>query len=265
MEVYKLALLFLYSFTLFGRLLFNNFVSLLGYYAAAKVIDIERVGRMRLQMFSFLMCSILFLITSLIFESAQSGVIMVLFFASSFFGNFGANVTTYVMAAETYPTELRSTCHGISAFAGKAGALLATIAFGLLDTSTIFAVTAATCLMGFLFTWVFSCDLTHVSLAEHDAQLELFLEGRPEKYQGLLNKKEHLTNFEIWTGRHGEFDELWAKKLVAEERRVKLENYTTPKSSSPRFKDDVEASCGASSSMLEDDRPVMMDESTTHA
>jgi hypothetical protein len=26
--------------------------------------------------------------------------------------NFGPNVTTYVMAAETYPTELRGTLHG---------------------------------------------------------------------------------------------------------------------------------------------------------
>ena len=129
----------------FSRLLFNNFCSLLGYYAAAKVIDRESVGRVRLQMFSFFMCAALFFITSIIFDSAQSGVIMFLFFASSFFGNFGANVTTYVMAAETYPTELRSTCHGISAFAGKTGALLATIAFGFLDTKKIFAVTASTC------------------------------------------------------------------------------------------------------------------------
>jgi hypothetical protein len=82
----------------------------------------------------------------------------------------------------------------------------------------IFYTTGSTCLLGFLFTLVFSCDLTHVSLAEHDAQLELFLQGRPDRYQGLLNKREHLTNFERWTGRHGTYDPQWAAKLVEEER-----------------------------------------------
>jgi len=196
-------------------LLFNNFCALLGYYAAAYVID--KAGRKRLQMFSFLMCTTLFAITAGIFETARPGVVMLLFFLSAFFGSFGANVTTYVMAAETYPTELRSTCHGISAFAGKMGALFATIVFGYIKTSTIFAITAAASLLGFAFTFIFSCDLTHVSLAEHDAQLELFLGNRPEKYRGILNKREHLSNFEIWTGRHGVYDEFWASKFIAEE------------------------------------------------
>lgn len=198
-----------------GWLLFSNFCALLGCYAAASVID--SIGRKRLQMFSFLICTVLFTITAVIFETAPSGVIMLLFFLSAFFGGFGPNVTTYVMAAETYPTELRSTCHGISAFAGKMGALFATIVFGYVETTTIFYIAAAASLLGFVFTFVFSCDLTHVSLAEHDAQLELFLGDRPEKYQGILNKIDHLSNFEIWTGRHGEYDELWASKFVVEE------------------------------------------------
>ncbi len=54
--------------------------------------------------------------TAAIFDTARSETLMFLYFASSFFGNFGVNVTTYVVAAETYPTELRATCHGLSAF-----------------------------------------------------------------------------------------------------------------------------------------------------
>ena len=205
-------------FILNGFLLLNNFIALLGYYVAAFLIDKKMFGRVRLQMFSFFICALLFFITAAIFNMAPTGVILFLFFASSFFGQCGPNVTTYVMAAETYPTELRSTCHGISAFSGKLGALFATIVFGFVETVTIFYITGGACLVGLLFTYAFSCDLTHVSLAEHDAQLELFLEGRPEKYKGHLNKKEHLSNFERWTGRHGEYDMHWAKKMVAEER-----------------------------------------------
>lgn len=121
------------------------------------------------------------------------------------------------MAAETYPTELRSTCHGISAFAGKLGALFATVAFSYVSTTWIFFISGMTCLVALVMTWIFSVDLTHVSLSEHDAQLELLLEGRPDKYKGQLNYYEHLSNYEIWTGRHGDFDKLWAYKLVAEE------------------------------------------------
>ncbi|KAG8073476.1 hypothetical protein GUJ93_ZPchr0006g44137 [Zizania palustris] len=47
-----------------------------------------------------------------------------------FFANFGPNSTTFIVPAEIYPARLRSTCHGISAAAGKAGAIIG--AFGFL-------------------------------------------------------------------------------------------------------------------------------------
>jgi len=71
---------------------------------------------------------------------------------------------------------------------------------------------------GVVFTYVFCTDLNRVSSAEHDAQLELFLEGRPESYKGKLNAKEHLSNWELWTGRHGQYDPHWAGKLVESEK-----------------------------------------------
>ncbi|GFY84947.1 phosphate transporter 1;4 [Actinidia rufa] len=50
-----------------------------------------------------------------------------------FFANFGPNATTFVVPAEIFPARLRSTCHGISAAAGKAGAIVG--AFGFLYAS----------------------------------------------------------------------------------------------------------------------------------
>ncbi|KAI3965776.1 hypothetical protein MKX01_010733 [Papaver californicum] len=47
-----------------------------------------------------------------------------------FFANFRPNSTTFVVPAEIFPARLRSTCHGISAAAGKAGAVIG--AFGFL-------------------------------------------------------------------------------------------------------------------------------------
>ncbi|GJM84674.1 hypothetical protein PR202_ga00367 [Eleusine coracana subsp. coracana] len=47
-----------------------------------------------------------------------------------FFANFGPNSTSFIVPAEIFPARLRSTCHGISAAAGKAGAIIG--AFGFL-------------------------------------------------------------------------------------------------------------------------------------
>jgi MFS family permease len=207
-----------------GYLLVNNLCALCGYYCAASLIDKPAVGRARLQSASFIICGIIFCITAGIFKTASPQTLMALYFLSSYFGNFGSNVTTYVMAAETYPTEVRGTCHGISAFTGKVGALAATLAFGYLTTVQIFWVCAGTSFLGFLFTLIFSVDLTQVSLAEHDAQLELFFEGRPEDYKGPLNDKKHLSYYEIWTGRHGEYEPGWAKKLIQDEQQKMVAN-----------------------------------------
>ncbi|MGK3747030.1 MAG: hypothetical protein ACI8RD_009256 [Bacillariaceae sp.] len=113
--------------------------------------------------------------------------------------------------------------HGISAFLGKSGALIATIAFGYVTTEQIFLICGITGLIGALVTICFSVDMTGVSLSEHDAQLELFLEGRLDEYKGKLNKPDHLSLFERVTGRHGEYDPQWARKFVV--RQIGKNNF----------------------------------------
>jgi MFS family permease len=201
-----------------GYLLLNNICALAGYYVVAKLIDRRSIGRKKIQMFSFGMCALLFMLTAGVFNSAPTGAIIFLFFAASFIGQ-GVNVTTYVIAAEMYPTELRGTFHGLSAFFGKLGALVATVIFGYLTTEQIFWVCGGCAIAGGVCTYLFTADLSHVSLAEHDAQLELLLAGRLDRYQGKLNHRDHLSNFELWTGRHGKYDPGWVHKLVRDERK----------------------------------------------
>ncbi|KAM7253228.1 hypothetical protein ACFE04_008846 [Oxalis oulophora] len=55
---------------------------------------------------------------------------LVMYSLTFFFANFGPNATTFVVPAEIFPARLRSTCHGISAASGKAGAIVG--AFGFL-------------------------------------------------------------------------------------------------------------------------------------
>jgi hypothetical protein len=99
-----------------GYLLVNNLCALAGYYCAAYVIDKPRVGWKKLQICSNIACMIFFLVTGGIFNSVGPSVLMALYFFSSFTVNFEPNVTTYVMAAEIYPTELRATLHGCEFF-----------------------------------------------------------------------------------------------------------------------------------------------------
>lgn len=43
--------------------------------------------------------------------------------------DFGPNTTTFIIPAEIYPTDVRATCHGISAAFGKAGAAVGAAGF----------------------------------------------------------------------------------------------------------------------------------------
>ena len=58
---------------------------------------------------------------------------VVMYGLTFFFANFGPNSTTFIVPAEIFPARLRSTCHGISAACGKAGAIVG--AFGFLYAS----------------------------------------------------------------------------------------------------------------------------------
>ena len=78
----------------------------------------------------------------------------------------------------------------------------------------IFYICAVTSGLGALCTIGFSVNLQGVSLAEHDAQLELFLEGKVHEYKGKLNDPKCLSLYERMTGRHGEYDPDWAVSLV---------------------------------------------------
>ena len=54
---------------------------------------------------------------------------LLLFGASYFFAEFGPNTTTFVMAAECYPTSVRATGHGLSAGIAKLGAFIGVYLF----------------------------------------------------------------------------------------------------------------------------------------
>jgi len=52
------------------------------------------------------------------------GLFFFVYGLSFFFSNCGPNTTTFVLPSEVFPTEIRATCHGLSAAAGKLGAVV---------------------------------------------------------------------------------------------------------------------------------------------
>ncbi|KAA8548800.1 hypothetical protein F0562_000484 [Nyssa sinensis] len=103
-----------------------------GYWFTVAFIDI--IGRFWIQMMGFFFMTVFMFALAFPYhhwtlEPNRIGFVVMYSF-TFFFANFGPNATTFVVPAEIFPARLRSTCHGISAAAGKAGAIVG--AFGFL-------------------------------------------------------------------------------------------------------------------------------------
>ncbi|XP_022871378.1 inorganic phosphate transporter 1-4-like [Olea europaea var. sylvestris] len=98
------------------------------------VVFIDKIGRFAIQLMGFFFMTVFMFALAIPYkhwthrENRIGFVIM--YSLTFFFANFGPNATTFVVPAEIFPARLRSTCHGISAAAGKAGAIIG--AFGFL-------------------------------------------------------------------------------------------------------------------------------------
>lgn len=106
-----------------------------GYWFTVAFIDI--IGRFAIQLMGFFFMTVFMFALAIPYDhwtekSNRIGFIII-YSLTFFFANFGPNATTFVVPAEIFPARLRSTCHGISAAAGKAGAIIG--AYGFLYSS----------------------------------------------------------------------------------------------------------------------------------
>uniref|UniRef100_A0A2P2LZ65 Inorganic phosphate transporter 1-11-like n=1 Tax=Rhizophora mucronata TaxID=61149 RepID=A0A2P2LZ65_RHIMU len=100
------------------------------------VFLVEKLGRFVIQIIGFLLMSTFMLIMGVKYDDfkAHKPVLFALLYGLTFFfANFGPNATTFIIPAELFPTRLRATCHGLSAAAGKLGAVVGTF---VVQTST---------------------------------------------------------------------------------------------------------------------------------
>nr|XP_023876983.1 probable inorganic phosphate transporter 1-3 [Quercus suber]POF23300.1 inorganic phosphate transporter 1-1 [Quercus suber] len=103
-----------------------------GYWFTVAFID--SLGRFTIQLMGFFFMTVFMFALGIPYHhwtlKPNRVAFVVMYSFTFFFANFGPNATTFIVPAEIFPARLRSTCHGISAACGKAGAIVG--AFGFL-------------------------------------------------------------------------------------------------------------------------------------
>jgi PHS family inorganic phosphate transporter-like MFS transporter len=98
------------------------------------VATVDTIGRKPIQFIGFLILTVLLAIIGFAFDKLPPHGLLALYVLCEFFFNFGPNATTFIVPGECFPTRYRSTSHGISAAAGKVGAIIAQAAIAPLRT-----------------------------------------------------------------------------------------------------------------------------------
>uniref|UniRef100_A0A803NEN6 Major facilitator superfamily (MFS) profile domain-containing protein n=1 Tax=Chenopodium quinoa TaxID=63459 RepID=A0A803NEN6_CHEQI len=102
-----------------------------GYWFTVAFIDV--IGRWWIQMMGFFFMTVFMFAIAFPYKYWQQKEnrigFIIMYGLTFFFANFGPNATTFVVPAEVFPARLRSTCHGISAATGKAGAIIGAFGF----------------------------------------------------------------------------------------------------------------------------------------
>ncbi|KAK6254778.1 hypothetical protein SCA6_016083 [Theobroma cacao] len=121
-----------------------------GYWFTVALID--KMGRFKIQLMGFFFMTVFMFALAIPYHhwtlpDNRIGFV-IMYSLTFFFANFGPNATTFVVPAEIFPARLRSTCHGISAASGKAGAMVG--AFGFLYAADSIGVKKSLIILGFI-------------------------------------------------------------------------------------------------------------------
>ena len=101
-----------------------------GYWVTVALID--HIGRFTIQLQGFFFMTVFMLALTVPYNHLKAHnhpAFIILYALTFFFSNFGPNSTTFIVPAEVFPARFRSTCHGISAACGKAGAIVGSFGF----------------------------------------------------------------------------------------------------------------------------------------
>ncbi len=98
--------------------------------------------------------------------------------------------------SELFPTEVRALAHGISAAAGKFGALIAGLVFSLMTTQETFLMSGLCSVAGIVVTALFVADVSTLDLTELDKQWECVKQGNGHAYVGEAVYRKNMSMWE---------------------------------------------------------------------
>ncbi|KAM0459667.1 hypothetical protein ACHAPV_005381 [Trichoderma viride] len=134
------------------------------------IVFANRIPRKKWLTVSFFVLAILFIITGGVYygvhQEAAAPATVVFVAICHFMFNMGANTLTFIIPAEVFPTCYRSTCHGISAAAGKFGSIVSLlIVYGINRSyksesrqGLIFLLFGSVAAFGAVFSWAYLPD-----------------------------------------------------------------------------------------------------------
>lgn len=151
-----------------NTLVVNLFV-MLG--AFAVIFYIEKINTFTLQKMGFVFSFFGLLILSLSHTSNQSAHFFMIFsgfILFNFFVNFGPGMTTYLLPAKLYATDMKATGHGFAAGLGKFGAFIGTLFLPILQASMGIYMTVGilsiSLFLGIILTHILSKQTFHDTL-----------------------------------------------------------------------------------------------------
>lgn len=141
-----------------STLIINAFV-VLG--AFSSIFFVAKINSFKLQKLGFFKSFLGLIILSFSGINAHDYSLLMIFcgfILFNFFLNFGPGITTYLLPAELYPTEIKATGHGLAASCGKIGAAVGTLLVPIMQFYTgiyyTIGILSLTLLLGLVLTHI---------------------------------------------------------------------------------------------------------------
>lgn len=135
------------------------------------VFLVDKIGRIRLQIFGFLGCAVGLLLAALSLQpdgSTNLFLIFAGFMIFNFMTNIGPNAMTYLLAGEVFPTKVRGKGAGFAASFAKIGAVLTAFLFPVLlstiGTANLLYILIGTSILGAGVTAWFGIETKGINL-----------------------------------------------------------------------------------------------------
>jgi MFS family permease len=138
---------------------------------AFAIFLVDKVGRIRLQIFGFLGCAAGLLLASFsVYADGPAKLVFIFsgFMLFNFMTNLGPNAMTYLLAGEVFPTHIRGVGAGFAASVGKLGAVMTSFLFPILlkdlGTATLLYILVVASLLGAVVTWRLGIETKGINL-----------------------------------------------------------------------------------------------------